>query len=426
MSRVAIVGAGPAGGTAALWLSRAGLVPVLIDADSRPGGTGWSGSDGDALRRDLSGSEIDYRAGSELVDFDRHGRLTLQDGDGRLDRLHPEIVIAAPGAVERHLPVPGWTLPGVFSLGALQLLNKRDRLHPAGPVALVGSGPLLRLVAAELIAAGTSLSVVIDAAPPPGVAMLAGLAARPSALLRGVGIEARRKLARVPLVHGWPRLLGGDRVEAVEVNNRRFDAETVGLGFGLVPDTELARLAGAAIDWDAGTRAWIVRRNQDLESTRRNLFCIGDGATVGGADLAAAEGGLVAAAVLDRIGITPPRALREQVGALRRRLARWRRAGRAIATWSAVVLPEGLADDTIVCRCEGTSVGDIRAAFAAGYRGAGPLKLACRAGMGRCQGRMCGSAVQTLAAEAGFLLPPGRVRPPLRPLSASSFAQMDG
>ncbi|MDR3440969.1 NAD(P)/FAD-dependent oxidoreductase [Telmatospirillum sp.] len=423
MTRVLVIGAGPAGGTAALWLAKAGVSVMLVDGEPRPGGTGWSGSKGDKLRQDLATAAMESRFGREVIDIDGSGRVTLAEQDGTLERLHPEIVIVAAGGVERLLPVSGWTLPGVFTLGALQLLNKRDGLVPEGPVVLAGSGPLLRLTAGELIAAGAHLSAVVDAGPAIGVGLLAGLSGRPVALAQGVGLELRRLVAGVPLIRGWPKVVGGRQAEAVEVNGRRFPAATVGLSFGLVPNTELARLAGASVDWDAASRNWTVRRNDNFESDRANLFFVGDGATVGGADLAVVEGVIAAAGVLERLGVAVPPALALALSTARRHLPRLRRAARVLAAWSSAVPPAAVDDDVVVCACEGTTVGEVRAALAAGYRQAGPLKLLTRAGMGRCQGRMCATIVQALASQAGFVLPPGSVRPPLRPIAAAAFGK---
>lgn len=418
---VAVVGAGPGGGTAALWLARCGVAVTLVDAEPDAGGAGLSGRDGDRLRGDLRRVGLDWRRETEVVDYGADGRLTLADGQGALSRLSPRMVIAAPGAAERHLPVAGWTLPGVFGLGALQLLNKRDRVVPQGRVVLVGAGPLLRLTAAELLAARVWVVGMVDAGPRLSPALVAGLALRPGALVRGIGLEARRLLAGVPLVRGWPTIFGDGLVHAVRVGETRIEAEVVGLGCGLQPDTELFRLAGAAVEWEAEAAWWRVCRDARLETTRPGLFAVGDGAALGGADVAAAEGVVAAAEIARRLGVVLPPGLLWAERRARLDLPRLRLAARALARWSRVELPDDLADGTVLCRCEGVTVGQVRAALAQGYGAPGPLKLATRAGMGRCQGRVCGAAVQALAQKAGNPPLPSRVRPPLRPLPAAQF-----
>jgi len=430
MSRIAIVGAGPAGGTLAVWLATAGLAPMLIDAEQCPGGAGWRGAEGDGLRRAIAGSSLDYRPNNELIDIATDGRLTLQDATGRLTAVAADCLVLAPGATERLLPVPGWTLPGVLGLGALQRLLKRDGMRASGPLALVGSGPLLRLVAAQMIEAGVTLSGIVDAGRPIDFKLLAGLARRPAALLQGLQLDLRRRLAGIPLIHGFPVALHGKtQVEAVELaDGRRLEAALVGLGFGLQSNTELARLAGLRLSWAPAWAAWLPERDRHFQSSRTNVFILGDGAGLGGMALAEAEALCLAGHLIERA----QRPLPAGLAVLRRRAARQRpgltRAGQALAAWSQVSASnlQALADQTIVCRCEGTTAGRVRAALAAGYQSKATIKLASRAGMGVCQGRCCEAGLQGLIEAAGIPPsrdPPGTVRLPLRPVIAAAFVK---
>jgi NADPH-dependent 2,4-dienoyl-CoA reductase/sulfur reductase-like enzyme len=428
MIRIVIVGAGPAGGTLAVWLAAAGLPPLLIDAEQSAGGGGWRGIEGDRLRQAIASSHLDYRPNTEVIDIAADGRLTLLGPSGRLTVETADLLVLAPGATERSLPVPGWTLPGVLSLGALQRLLKRDDMRPTGPLALVGSGPLLRLVAAQMATAGVNLSAVVDAGRPIDLGLLSGLANRPAALIQGLRLELRRRLAGIPLIHGFPVALHGDtRVESVELaDGRLIETALVGLGFGLQSNSELARLAGLRLTWAPEWSAWLPERNANFQSSRENIFILGDGAGLGGMAVAEAEAICLAGTIIESAKRPLPAGLASARRRAESRLPALRKAGQALAAWSQVS-PANLAalpDSAIVCRCEGSTVGSVRAALEAGYRSSGTIKLASRAGMGLCQGRGCEAGLRCLLEAAGLApshVPPGTVRPPLRPVPASAF-----
>lgn len=430
MSRIAIVGAGPAGGTLAVWLAKAGLKPLLIDAERSAGGAGWRGREGDALRDAIAKASLDYRPATEVIDIASDLRLTVLGPSGRAETEAADCIVLAPGATERLLPVPGWTLPGVLGLGALQRLLKQDGIRPAGPLALVGSGPLLRLTAAQMIAAGVTLSGIVDAGRPASLGLLSGLARRPAALAQGIAMELRRRVAGVPLYHDFPVALhGGERVESVELSDgRRIGASLIGLGFGLQSNTELARLAGVKVTWDGAWSAWLPERDGGFQSSRSGVFVLGDGAGLGGLTHAQAEAVCLAAGLIEKATRPLPAGLAAARRRALRRLPALRRAGQALAAWSQVpsAALAAIPDATIVCRCEGTSAGDIRTALADGYQHPAAIKLASRMGMGICQGRTCEAGLRAIVEAAGLPspdFPPGTVRLPLRPVPAAAFVR---
>jgi NAD(P)H-nitrite reductase large subunit len=415
----------------AVWLAAAGLHPLLIDAEPRAGGAGWRGTEGEVLRLSLAGADLDYRPGTEVIDIAADGRLTLLDATGRLStEPAADCLVLAPGAVERLLPIPGWTLPGVLGLGALQRLAKCDGVRPAGPLVLAGSGPLLRLAAAQMMLAGTTPKAIVDAGRAIGFGLLAGLARRPATLLQGMGMELRRLLARVPLIHGLPVALRGvDQIEAVELaDGRLIEATVVGLGYGLQSNTELARLAGLRLAWDAGWHAWLPVRGAEFQSSRGNVFVLGDGAGLGGRELAEAEGICLAGKLIERADLALPAGLAEARRRAGGRIPGLRKAGQALAAWSQVSAASlgALPDSAVVCRCEGSTAGQIRSALAAGYRSSASIKLASRAGMGTCQGRTCWPGLQALMDASGVPpsgCAPATARSPLRPVPASAFLE---
>lgn len=456
-SRIAIVGAGPAGLAAALALAEAGIACTLIDDNREAGGQifrrgaalppGLPGIDprGQELRQRLAAlaGRVDHRCATEVVAIDGERRLWLAGADGGGAALQPDVVILCPGAIELFAPVPGWTLPGVFGLGGLQILLKSG-VVPEGPVVLAGAGPLLRLVAAQFLACGVALAAVVDAAPLPGAGALADMAGDPALLARGVALEAAILRARVPLLrrHAVIDIQGAGAVQRVEVapvdadwrptgrSRRQFDAAVLGLGFGLRPNVELTLLAGAEHGFDPALGGWHVRRGPDLESSLRNLFVAGDGAGVQGVEAALAEGAIVAYAAAVRLAHPNAAALYPAAARARERLARMARFRRGLAAWSAprAGIFDAATAETFVCRCEDVTRGEIGAALAAGFGDMRALKLRTRAGMGLCQGRVCAPMIQHLVAATtgrrSAEVPLPTARPPLRPVPAAALAAM--
>ena len=456
-SDIAIVGAGPAGLGAALALAALGVPCTLIDDNERAGGqvfrTGarelpYHGRDprGARMRAALHvhRGTIRHRPGTEVVGLEPDLSVWIHDAGGAVERLRPKAVVLATGALELWAPVPGWTLPGVYGLGGLQILLKSAGVVPSAPVVLGGAGPLLRLVAAQLIAAGARIAAVIDAAPLPSLGQLAGMASQPRLLARGLGFEWSLRRARVPIFqrHAITAIRGADAAQAVEIapvdrdwrprdgGRREIAAGVVGLGFGLRPNIELTRLVSAEHDYDATRGGWHARRSAALETTVPGLFVAGDGGGIAGVECALAEGALVAHAVAARLGLPQAEALAGFALAARRRLARQARFRRALADWSAPrpgIFAAATAD-TLVCRCEDVSRGQLAEAIAAGYVELGPLKMGTRAGMGLCQGRSCTPAIQhTLAALTGQTieqvgLPTSRI--PVRPVPLGAMATL--
>ncbi|ROP83427.1 BFD-like [2Fe-2S] binding protein [Stella humosa] len=283
---------------------------------------------------------------------------------------------------------------------------------------------------------------MVDAARLPGPLTAVGLATVPGLLARGIAWRARLALAGIPVLSGHmvtaidgdPDGVTGVEVAAIDRDwqprrgqRRRIAASIVGMGFGVRPNIELTRLAGAEHGWDAALGGWHPLRSAELETTVPGLFVAGDGGGVLGVDNALAEGAIAADAIARRLGHANRALLGWRASAAAARRGRQRLFRTVLADWSAL-RPGAFAattPDTIVCRCEDVTAGELAQAVAAGYRAPGPLKMATRAGMGLCQGRVCAPAVQhLLAREAGLDpagIPPPTARVPLRPLPLSAF-----
>ncbi|MBM3523712.1 MAG: FAD/NAD(P)-binding oxidoreductase [Alphaproteobacteria bacterium] len=443
--RVVIVGAGPAGVRAAETLAAAGLRPTIIDEGARPGGRIYQQPSEGAER---SGNQVygfdaakaarlhavlpalregvDYRP-QTLVWNIFEGRLDLLKPDGAMAQLGFDALLLATGATDLALPFPGWTLPGVFTLGGAQIALKTQGCAIGRRVVFLGAGPLLPLVAWQYLEAGGTVAAVLDATP--FAAKLRGVPAMvsaPGTLAKGAYYLVQLRRAGVPSFSDVrrPRIEGDGHVESIrfEASGRAHTVacDAVGASFGLRSETQLADLAGCRFSFSARARQWLPVRTAAGRSSRTGIYLAGDGAGIGGADAAELAGERAALAVLEDLG----RAVDvHRVATLEARLGRLDRFRRGLETAYpfASHLVEDLPDDTHVCRCEGIDAGTLRATVRdEDVREVNRLKALTRIGMGRCQGRMCGlAAAEVLAAARGEdVAAAGRLRgqPPIKPI----------
>ncbi|MFC7614918.1 FAD-dependent oxidoreductase [Actinokineospora soli] len=316
------------------------------------------------------------------------------DGPGRVGRtVDADALVLATGAYDRALPFPGWDLPGVYTAGAAQALAKGQRVAVGKRVLVAGTGPFLLPVARALLGVGADVVGVLEANRPNWLARPSGLLAGAGKAGELAGYAATLARHRVPYRTRTAVVAahGRDRVEAVTVARldggwrvrpgtaRDVEVDAVCVGYGFVPQLELARAAGCAL------RDGFVEVDAAQRTSVPGVHAAGELTGIGGADLAAAEGrvaGLAAAGVAD----VPRRALR-RVRALRRFAASLAAAHPVRPGWRT-----WLTDDTLVCRCEEVTYRALRD----GASGARALRLTTRAGLGVCQGRVCGPTVADL------------------------------
>ncbi|MEV4555660.1 FAD-dependent oxidoreductase [Kitasatospora sp. NPDC049285] len=423
---LAVIGAGPAGLAAAATAADLGLRVALLDSGPRLGGQyyrhpapelgaarpeklhhGWAAFA--RLRARLTGHHlVDHLAGHHVwaAEAGEPWRLHATRGPQAGDRatVLARTVLLATGAYERQLPFPGWTLPGVVTAGGAQAMLKSGLVLPGRRIVLAGSGPLLLAAASSLVAAGAEVPAVVEATDYLGYARgLPTLLANPAKLVEGAehGAALLRHRVRLRRSSAVVEAHGDDRVTGVTVarldarwrpvpgTERRIACDALAIGHGLVPQIELATELGAATrTLPDGTVA--LRVDAEQRTSLPGLYAAGETCGVGGADLALAEGVLAAHAIAGRPAPEPVRRRR----ARRRRFAELMAAAHAPGPeWTGWV-----TDDTDVCRCEEVPAGRIRAAVdELGAADPRTVKLLTRAGMGWCQGRMCGPAVARLS-----------------------------
>ncbi|MBR7890539.1 NAD(P)/FAD-dependent oxidoreductase [Burkholderia multivorans] len=455
---VVVVGAGPAGLGAATRAARAGLSVVLLDEQDAVGGQIYRAIErADARRREILGS--DYAAGAALADaFARSGarhltRTTVWQvtrerqvhylRDGKVGCFDARRVILATGALERPFPIPGWTLPGVLTAGAAQILLKSAGEVPSTPPVLAGCGPLLYLLGWQYLRAGVPIRALVDTTRPADrwrakKHLFAALRAWP---FLGKGLQMMRALrdANVPIHEGADDLAivsrtgddGQPRAAAltftVQGRAHRIDADVILLHQGVVPNTQFTHALRAAHRWDDAQLCFTPQVDAWGELDVPGIFVAGDGAGIGGAQAAAQQGTLAALAAAAQLGALDEAARDREAGAHRDALAR---ALRIRPFLDSLYRPRDAnripADDTIVCRCEEVTAGELRGFVALGCVGPNQAKSFGRCGMGPCQGRLCGLTVTEVIADARRVAPDTvgyyRIRPPIKPITLGELA----
>lgn len=457
-----VVGAGPAGLCAAGKAADLGLAVLLVDENPTPGGQIYRAVTCSPLgERALL--DADYWRGAELVaQFERSpasyaARCTLwsieadatqPDGaafeiglslDGCARLIGARQLILATGAQERPFPIPGWTLPGVMSAGAAQIALKSAAIVPAGRTVLAGCGPLLYLLARQLAAAGAEIVALLDTTPRshwlPALAALPDFLRSPYAL-KGLGLlaQTRRKLR---CVAGVSALAAQGQGQLASVRFERgsvaqtIACDTLLLHQGVIPSVNLANAAGCAHDFNPLQHCWQPRLDGWFVSSIPGIAIAGDGAGIGGAESAALRGAIAALGVAQGLGGIDPARREREAAPLRAALGRalWGRRFLDLLYRPALQFLAPPQDETIVCRCEEVSAGQIRDA-ARRLRVTGPnqMKAFLRCGMGPCQGRLCGPTVVDLIAQTQGRTPAQvgyyRLRPPVKPVTLAELAAL--
>ena len=446
---VVVIGAGPAGLAAAAMAAEASLSTLLLDENVGPGGQVFRAiASTPVTERDRLGA--DYWVGADLVQAVRGSgaeiiqRATVWSLDRNLEIgvsvegvsafVTAQRVILATGALERPFPIPGWTLPGVMTAGAAQTMLKSSALVPDGRTVIAGQGPLLWLLAAQVLRLGGRIDRILDtterrnyvAALPHAFAFLTS-----PYFAKGVAL-IREVRAKVPVVSRVHELAAGGDGQLATVSylagGRRetLQADLLLLHQGVVPNVNLAMAAGIEHRWDEQQLCWSPVLDATGNSSIDGISIAGDGAGIGGAGTAVFRGRIAARAAVEALAPAAAAKL-APMAMLRTGLVQAERGRTFLDTLFRPApqfrIPSG---DTIVCRCEEVSAKDILDAVAIGATGPNQLKAYRRTGMGPCQGRLCGLTVTELIAEARRKSPQEigyyRLRAPVKPITLAELA----
>ncbi len=450
---IIIIGAGPAGLSAARTGAQAGAKILLIDEQLQPGGQIYR-SVQSASKERLTILGSDYGEGFSLVGSLDHENITVKtsatvwrvDEDAVVTysvnkvaaRASGRHLIIATGALERPMPVPGWTLPGVMTAGAAQILLKGSGVVPMNTV-LIGAGPLLYLTATQLINAGVPPKALIETQSLKSI--LAALRFLPKALratsvlLKGFSMLRQIRRAGVPRFTGAREIVinGEEAVSDIEFSKggrrHKIACDTVLQHCGVIPNTQISRSLRLDHDWDGLQQCFRPRCDSWGISSNPTISIAGDGSGIGGAGAAAISGAISALGALNTLKIGAATTILREKSKLREKLFKTLAVrpflDAAYRPANKILRPD---DDVMICRCEEVTAGDIRNYAKLGCTGPNQSKAFGRSGMGPCQGRYCGLTVTELLAEAtgighddiGYY----RLRSPLKPVSLGEMASL--
>lgn len=414
-TEVLVLGAGPAGIAAATAAAEHGRKVIVLDDNRKPGGQIWressatqtssapprdSGKQRALNRLHRSGAKL--LAGRTVFSASSAGFVqALQEtaAGSATENFRFEQLIVATGARERFLPFPGWTLPGVFGVGGLQALVRAGYSVAGKRIVVAGTGPLLLAVAAHLAHDGASIATIAEQAPFSALATFAAsLWRQPAKLIQGVRYRSSLRSSPYRLgcwvVQAIPSP-DGQALSAVRLTDGKRTwtepCDLLACAYHLVPNTEIAELLGCTFDGS------FVRVDEQQQTSVSNIYCVGEPTGIAGLDAAIVQGETAGLACAGK-PTASLRGRRKSESAFAKGLARAFALREELRTLST--------PDTIVCRCE-----DVRFATLQGHTGWSDIKLQTRCGMGPCQGRICGPAIEFLLDSR-----PASVRAPLYPV----------
>lgn len=453
---VVIVGAGPAGLSAAIAAAEAGAEVLVIDEHPQPGGQIYgqtpklfSAKSKEQSHDQIEGDRLLQKARSLPITFLTEttvwaifdGRLLSIITKNKKSEIWAETLILTTGAYERPVPFPGWTLPGVMTAGGVQRMLKMQWVLPGTSFLLVGTGPLQLVLANKLIAAGARVLGIADASSASSFRkswrFLPDMLSEPRVLFQGMAYIWGILKARIPMLrsHAIVRAEGHNQVERavtadVDENwhpipgtERTWDVDTICVGYGFISSVELAVLAGCQVHYEPKWGSWVPEYDQDMKTTVPSVYVAGDGAGLGGALVAEHEGRIAGVNAAIELGYCANRSEHPAQSSYERlkSLRKFRAAIDALYQFKNG-LYDVIQNDTIICRCEEIRYAEIKEAIAAGAEHINQIKTWTRTGMGLCQGHFCEVTVASLlAAATGKPLEKYTVRPPVKPLPVEAL-----
>ncbi len=303
-----IIGAGPAGLSAAIEAATAGVKVLVIDENLKPGGqlfkqihkffgskehkAGIRGFNiGEKLLRETKELDIEVWLNTEVCGIDKNKNLWIVKDKEKSININADNIILATGAFENTIQFEGWTLPGVMSAGAAQTMINIHRVLPGKRILMVGSGNVGVIVSYQILQAGADVLAIVEASPKLG----------------GYGVHtAKVRRAGVPFFtsHTITKVRGNEHVEAAEIaevdsnwnpvkgTEKTLEVDTICLATGLTPLTELAWIMGCEFTYIHELGGHIPVHNYYMETTVKGVYVAGDISGIEEASTAIEEGRL--------------------------------------------------------------------------------------------------------------------------------------
>jgi NADPH-dependent 2,4-dienoyl-CoA reductase/sulfur reductase-like enzyme len=460
-----IIGAGPAGISAAIEAAKSGMKITVLDENNKAGGRIFSQlNDGlkivsgegqgpdfkkgtNLLTEFLANSHhIEYLNNAQVIGIFPNKELAYHR-NGRLFRIHYKGLIIATGAFERSVPFPGWTLPGVYTAGGTQTLIKMQGILPGKRFLLAGTGPLQLVLANQIIEAGGEVVAILEAGDTGNwFEAMQAIWGNWSLMVDGIRYLSGIRKARVPILrnHLILEALGEEEVEKatfakcdqnwkpIVSTSQTIEVDTICLGYGFVPSVDLTRLAGCQHRFEVHLGGWVPERDATMMTSETHVYSVGDGSGVAGSVVAGLEGRIAGIAAAQSFGYLSQKATELLQNPFLKALRKLNRFRRYLDEMSSPRsgLYELANDETLICRCEEINLGTIKKTIKEeAPTNINELKRSTRAGMGHCQHKMCGHVIQEIMAaqlrvsssEIGALRP----RPPIKPVPLGIFENQE-
>ncbi len=443
---VVIVGAGIGGLSTAKELKGKGLNILLIDENPELGGQYLRSSQvktyekwesktrkyGLKLIEEIKESDIKVLNSAVSSGVFKERKLVF-NYRGKVYNVDFNYLVIATGARETFLPFPGWTLPGVYSTGAYQVLVKSYNTIPSKDIVIYGEGPFLYAVAYELLYYGIKPKEIIFRNHilkniKPSLKMLS----YPSKLFEGMVYLEEILRNFVKISFGW-RIIkaeGNGKLKRVYFKNKKgkekvIETESLAIGVGFAPNIELFQQAGCKIYFDRELDEWLPLINDYYETTVSGIFSVGETNGVGGAEKSKFEGNFVGKYILYKKGKLEEKEFISFYKKQNKKKKKYKRYSKIFKELSSVDLSDykNIDKGTIICRCEDVRVKDIENFLSNAKDELDPLKMYARVGLGLCQGRTCGPVLQRIIKSKYSTLPkPFNVRPPIKPVNIDDFS----
>jgi thioredoxin reductase/bacterioferritin-associated ferredoxin len=433
-TQFAIVGGGPAALSAAIQAAKLGVSSIILDENPQLGGQIYRQPASAFKIQDENELGKHYRDGKRILAevqeysdkievnndalvwgyFDERKLTVLHNGKSELLKAHQLLI--ATGAYDRPIPFPGWTLPGVFTAGGVQVMIKSQRLLPGSRFLLAGSGPLQLALADQLLDAGAKILAVVDATSTMRMMRyLPSLLRRPGLVYEGFSYLTKLRRRGIPYLrsHVIIRASGNEHVEQAVIasldengkplpgSERTFDVDAICLGYGLVPNIDLTKLCGCAHEYNHAQGGWRPTHNEHMETCVPGVFVAGDGCGIAGVHAAIQQGKLAGIYAASNLGLLDIPAADKMAKPIRSKLSTLMKFATALGElYSLGNMIYSLSnDDTVICRCEEITFREIREAIHAGAVHVDDIKRRTRSGMGYCQGRICGPSLLGIAGN---------------------------
>lgn len=333
---IVVIGAGPAGLSAAIEAASAGSRVLVIDENSKPGGqlfkqihkffgsrehlAGIRGIDiGRQLLDKAKELEIEVWLDSEVCGIFEQKKIWVVKKGSQSVLMEADRIILATGASENAVSFPGWHLPGVMGAGAAQTMINIHRVLPGQKVLMIGSGNVGVIVSYQLLQAGADVVAVVEG----------------SARLGGYGVHtAKIRRAGVPFFvsHTVAAAEGSGRVEKaiivqvdtawnpVKGTEKEFEVDTICIAAGLTPLAELAYLSGCDFTYTSALGGHVPWHNRQMRTSLGNLYIAGDISGVEEASTAMEEGRMAGLHASASLGYVSGEALENREKAIQERL----------------------------------------------------------------------------------------------------------